>query len=310
MSESIRRSKLNLSLFLERAFPYLMVTPTIIVVCTLIIYPILTGISLSFYNYVLVSSEKPFIGLKNYSEILSDLRFHRILFNTVIFALLSVAISTLIGLGSALFLNKSGKLTGTFRSIGYLPWITPSVVFVYVWVWAFSKHFSPFNALLVNIHLLDSPIAFLGNLDIKFLGLSLPFWSVLFVRVWASFPFKTTTLLAALQNIPQERYDAAYVDGANRFQQFWYIVLPGIMPVMFIVVSMSTIWNLNHFDINYLMTSGGPQDTTNVLPIFIYNRAFIHYRMGLASAAGIIVLLVASVVGVIYLKYVSKGEER
>jgi len=307
--DNFKRLRFKLETGFDRVFPYVMVAPTIAVICALIIYPIITGIKLSFYNYTLVSPIKPYIGLENYANLLKNTRFLFILGNTVVFAVFSVIISTLIGLLVALFLNKSSKVTGVYRSIGFLPWITPSVVFAYVWVWMFSKSFSPLNDLLMRLHIIDSPIAFLGDMSIKFLGLPLPFWSVLLVRVWFSFPFKMIMFLAALQSIPQTRYDAALVDGANKLQQFFYIILPAIMPVMFVVVALSTIWNLSHFDTNYLMTGGGPQDSTNVIPIFIYNRAFIHYKMGLASAAGVIILLLAAIIGFIYMRYMTRGEE-
>lgn len=308
-SSNLKRLRFKFQLSFDQAFPYLMVAPTVAVIGTLIIYPIITGIRLSFYDYTLVMPVKPYIGFRNYLNLLSDLRFLFILGNTVLFAVLSVAISAGIGLLVALFLNRSSKVIGIYRSIGFLPWITPMIVIAYVWVWMFSKSFSPLNTVLMKLRIIDEPVAFLGDLDIKFLGLSLPFWSVLTVRVWFSFPFKTIMFLAGLQSIPQTIYDAARVDGANKLQQFRHITLPALMPVVFVVVALSTIWNLSHFPTNYLMTSGGPQDSTNVIPIFIYNRAFIHYKMGLASAAGVIILILAGVIGYIYMKYMSRGEE-
>ncbi len=294
--------------FIDRAFPYLMTLPTVVVLGLLVVYPLITGVRLSFFNYNLMFPTKPFVGLENYRHLLSDSRFLFLLWNTVLFALLSVVFSTLLGLLVALFLNQKSKVVGVYRAIGFLPWITPTVVVSYVFVWMFSKSFSPINSFLTAFSIIEEPIAFLGSPEIKFLGLSLPFWSVLGVRVWTQFPFKMVMLLAALQTVPQELYDAAEVDGANRFQQFWRITIPAIWPVMVVTVSLSTIWNLSLFDINFLMTSGGPHDLTNVAPIFIYNEAFIHYRMGLASAAGVIILVLASVVGVVYLRSIRREE--
>jgi len=308
-SSNLKRLRSKFQLNFDQAFPYLMVAPTIAIIGILIIYPIITGIRLSFYDYTLVMPVKPYIGFRNYLNLLSDLRFLSILGNTMLFAVLSVAISTVIGLLVALFLSRSSRVIGIYRSIGFLPWITPLIVIAYIWVWMFSKNFSPINTVLMKFHIIDEPVAFLGALDIKFLGLGLPFWSVLTVRVWFSFPFKMIMFLAGLQSIPQRLYDAARVDGANKLQQFLHITLPALVPIMFVVVALSTIWNLSHFPTNYLMTAGGPQDSTNVTPIFIYNQAFIHYKMGLASAGGVIILILAGVIGYIYMKYFSKGEE-
>lgn len=286
-----------------------MMAPAVIVIAVLIIYPILEGIRLSLFNYNLMSRNRPFIGLGNFTALIQDARFLGIVWNTILFAAISNGVSTIIGLAAALLLNKAGKFTGMLRALGYLPWITPAVVFVYIWSWAMSRSFSPFNPILMSLGVISSPLSFLGDTSIGFLGLSLPVWSMLFVRIWASYPFKMTMLLAALQSIPTERYDAARVDGANVLQQFRHIVVPGIMPVLLIVISISTIWNLSHFEVNYLLTGGGPGDTTSVMPIFIYNRAFVHYRMGLASAAGLYIFVLAGIVGVIYMWFV-RGEDR
>ena len=286
-----------------------MMAPAVIVIAVLIIYPILEGIRLSLFNYNLMSRNRPFIGLGNFTALIQDARFLGIVWNTILFAAISNGVSTIIGLAAALLLNKAGKFTGMLRALGYLPWITPAVVFVYIWSWAMSRSFSPFNPILMSLGVISSPLSFLGDTSIGFLGLSLPVWSMLFVRIWASYPFKMTMLLAALQSIPTERYDAARVDGANVLQQFRHIVIPGIMPVLLIVISISTIWNLSHFEVNYLLTGGGPGDTTSVMPIFIYNRAFVHYRMGLASAAGLYIFVLAGIVGVIYMWFV-RGEDR
>lgn len=293
----------------DRRFALAMMTPAILVIAVLIIYPIIEGIRLSLFDYNLMSRNRPFIGLGNFAALIQDTRFIGIIWNTVLFALISNGVSTGIGLLAALLLNKAGRFTGMLRALGYLPWITPAVVYVYIWSWAMSRSFSPFSQILMDLGLISSRLSFLGDTSISFLGLSLPVWSMLFVRIWASYPFKMTMLLAALQSIPTERYDAARVDGANALQQFRHIVIPGIMPVLLIVVSISTIWNLSHFEVNYLLTGGGPGDVTSVMPIFIYNRAFVHYRMGLASAAGLYVFALAAVVGLIYM-WLVKGENR
>lgn len=289
-------------MIINKFFPYLMIAPTILILGILIFYPLVVGIRLSFFDYNLMFPIRPFVGLKNYFLLLGDRRFIFLLWNTILFALLSVAFSTLLGLLIALFLNRRSRVTGVYRAICFIPWITPSVVVSFVFAWIFNKSFSPVNSFLVRVSLIDEPVAFLGDFAVKFLGLSLPFWSVLAVRTWTQFPFKMVMFLAALQTIPQDLYDAAKIDGANKIQQFRFVTFPYILPVATLVISLSLIWNLALFDINFLMTSGGPYDLTNVVPIFIYNEAFVHYRMGLASAAGAIILIFASIIGLIYLR--------
>lgn len=311
VEKSTRRKHVKLSTLgrSEARFAAAMVTPALIILLVLVVYPILSGIRLSLYDYSLLSQNRPFIGLGNFAELAVDSRFRLILWNTVLFAVLANTFSTLIGLATALLLNNSGKMTGAMRGLGYLPWITPGVVYVFVWSWMLSKNFSPINGALLSLGIIDTPIGFLGDTTTKFLGLTMPAWSVIIVRTWSSYPFKMTMLLAALQSIPRERYDAARVDGANVWQQFRHIVVPAIIPVLLIVYSISTIWNLSHFEVNYLLTTGGPQDLTNVITLFIYQRAFVHYRMGMASAAGIFVFVIAGIVGVVYVR-LARSEAR
>jgi ABC-type sugar transport system permease subunit len=308
-TQKIVKRKLSLS-DADTRFASVMIAPAVIILVVLVVYPIFSGLRLSLFDYNLMSKSRPFIGFKNFIELATDSRFRLILWNTIVFTLISNTISTMIGLVTALLLNKSGKLSGVMRGLGYLPWITPGVVYVFVWSWMLSKNFSPLNGLLLSMGVIDSPIGFLGDMTSRFLGLTIPAWSVILVRVWASYPFKMTMLLAALQSIPQEHYDAARVDGANSWQQFRHIMMPALFPVLLIVYSISTIWNLSHFEVNYLLTGGGPQDYTNVITLFIYQKAFVHYRMGLSSAAGVVIFVLAGLVGLVYMKLVRKEAVR
>lgn len=288
---------------------YALIAPALLILVALVIYPILSGIYLSFFDYNLLRETQPYVGIDNYIVLLSDPRFLKILWNTVLFAVLANAFSTLLGLASALLLNSSGRFVGLLRALGYLPWITPAVVFVIIWSWMFSGSFSPINAVLMQWGIIKSPISFLGDEKMIFLGLSLPVWSMLVVRIWASYAFKMTMFLAALQNIPQDRIDAARVDGANSWHVFRYVTMPGIMPVLLIVVSLSMIWNLSHFEVNYLLTAGGPKDLTNVITVYLYQLAFVQWKFGHAAAAGIYTLLLASVAAIVYLR-LTRSEER
>ena len=291
----------------EYLFSLILIIPAVLIILLLVIYPLFSGIKFSFYKHNLMSSSRPFIGFGNYAKIFSDPVNYQIMWNTVFYAFTANLVSSLVGLSVALLLNKSGRFTGVLRGLGYLPWITPGVVFAFVWNWIFSKNFGPINAVLLNWGWIDSPLSLLGDVDLKILGLSAPVFSVLLVRVWASFPFKMVMFLAALQNIPNEHYEAARIDGANYWQQFRHIVVPAIMSVFLIVFSISMIWNLSHFEVNYLMTNGGPKNLTNVMTIFIYNKAFVHYNIGEASAASVLVFIVAGLIGAVYM-FLAKRE--
>ena len=288
----------------DKYFAYIMVAPAIISILTLSIYPILQGIRLSFFDYTLINPSKPFIGISNYSFVLNDPRFWKALVNTVGFSVLSVLLSTLLGLIVALLLNSNLPFKGFLRSLTLLPWVIPSIVIAFTWVWLLNRDFSPFNEILLSFNLITRPVSFLGDLNIKIGPITLPFFSVLVVRIWTSYTFKAINFLAALQTIPEELYEAATIDGANSWQKFKYITFPSLIPVGAVVVTLSLIWNISHFDYNYLMTKGGPSDATNVLGTFIYQTAFSTFRLGYASAIGVIMLFVSSIFSIVYMSLV------
>lgn len=290
----------------DRYFAYVMVAPAIVSILALSIYPILQGIRLSFFDYTLINPSKPFVGFDNYSLVLNDPRFWKALVNTIGFSVFSVLFSTLLGLVVALLLNSKLPFKGFLRSLTLLPWVIPSIVIAFTWVWMLNRDFSPFNEILLALNLINRPISFLGDLNIRIGPITLPFLSVLMVRIWTSYTFKAINFLAALQSIPEELYEAATIDGANSWQKFRYITFPSLIPVGAVVVTLSLIWNISHFDYNYLMTKGGPSDATNVLGTFIYQTAFSTFRLGYASAIGVIMLLVSSVFSIVYMSLILK----
>jgi ABC-type sugar transport system permease subunit len=285
----------------ERYFAYIMVAPAVVSILILSLYPIIQGIRLSFFDYTLINPSKPFVGPENYLNVLRDPRFWKALYNTVAFSILSVFFSTLLGLVVALLLNSKLPLKGFLRSLTLLPWVIPSIVIAYTWVWLLNREFSPFNEILLSLNLIKGPISFLGDLNIRIGPVTLPFISVLTVRIWTSYTFKAINFLAALQTIPEELYEAATIDGANSWQKFRYITFPSLIPVGAVVVTLSLIWNISHFDYNYLMTKGGPSDATNVLGTFIYQTAFSTFKLGYASAIGVLMLSISAIFGVIYM---------
>jgi ABC-type sugar transport system permease subunit len=285
----------------ERYFAYIMVAPAVVSILILSLYPIIQGIRLSFFDYTLINPSKPFVGPENYLNVLRDPRFWKALYNTVAFSILSVFFSTLLGLVVALLLNSKIPLKGFLRSLTLLPWVIPSIVIAYTWVWLLNREFSPFNEILLSLNLIKGPISFLGDLNIRIGPVTLPFISVLTVRIWTSYTFKAINFLAALQTIPEELYEAATIDGANSWQKFRYITFPSLIPVGAVVVTLSLIWNISHFDYNYLMTKGGPSDATNVLGTFIYQTAFSTFKLGYASAIGVLMLSISAIFGVIYM---------
>ncbi|HHV94846.1 MAG TPA: sugar ABC transporter permease [Firmicutes bacterium] len=293
----------------EALFPYIMLSPALVAVLVLSFYPIFLGLRLSFYDYTLLYQSRPFIGWQNYIELMRDATFWSSLTNTLLYTVLNGVGSTIIGLGVALLLNRESRIRGFLRSFSLFPWVIPSVVFSYVWMWFFQRDFSPINDLLMRLGLISEPIAFLGNLDWGIGPFTLPFLSVLVVRLWSSFPMKAVMLLAGLQSIPAELYEAARIDGATTWQQFRHVTLPMLVPVLGVILTLTLIWNFGHFDINYLMTQGGPRNATNVMAVAVYLTGFGQFRLGYAAAMGGIMLLVTSLIAIVYIQMLRKRED-
>ena len=294
----------------DKLFPYLMLIPSIVGLCILVVYPVARGLLLSLYEYTLLYASYPFIGFGNYVELITkDTIFWGTLGNTVAFTILNGVGSTIIAIGVALLLYRTGKLQAFLRGFVLLPWLVPSVVISTIWLWLYSPDYSPINDILLKIGLIKTRISFLGNLDFKIGPITGPFISILVVRMWFSFSYKAVLILAALVNIPRELYESADIDGAGPWAQFVNVTMPGIYPQLMIILTLTLIGNFGYFDINYLMTKGGPLNYTNVMAVQLYSMAFEHFRLGYAAAMGVVILLITSVIAIAYVRLTSQNEE-
>ena len=252
-----------------------MLLPSILGLCILVVYPLVRGLFISLYDYTLLYSSYPFIGLGNYVELIKkDTIFWGTLGNTVAFTVFNGIGSTIIAIGVALLLYRTGKLQIFLRGFVLLPWLVPSVVISTIWLWIFSPDYSPINDVLLKLGMIKTRISFLGNLDFKIGPITGPFLSILVVRMWFSFSYKAVLILAALVNIPRELYESADIDGSGPWGKFINITLPGIYPQLMIILTLTLINNFGYFDINYLMTKGGPLNYTNVMAVQLYSMAF------------------------------------
>lgn len=294
----------------ERLFPYLMLLPSIAGLAVLVLYPVVRGLLLSLYDYTLLYPDYPFVWLKNYHELFTkDEIFWGTLGNTIWYTIGNGVGSTIIAIWVALVLNRAGRMQALLRGFSLLPWLVPSVVISTIWLWMYTPDFSPINDLLSKAGIIQRNIRFLSNVDFRIGPITVPFLSVLVVRMWFSFSYKAVIILAALVNIPRERYEAADIDGAGPWAQFVHVTLPGIYPQLMIVLTLTLIGNFGYFDINYLMTRGGPANYTNVMAVQLYLMAFAHFRLGYAAAMGIVMLLFTSVIAIAYVRFVVHRDE-
>ena len=262
---------------------YGLLAPAVLVLGIMIGYPALSGIWFSFHNKMIGFADPRFIWLDNYVNLVQNPAVWKSIGRSLEFAVTSVAFKLPIGLGVALLLNQSFRGRGLVRGIVLLPWSLPLVVSVLIWSWMYSDLFGIFNSLLMKSHLINEPINFLGDPN-----LAMP--SVIAVNIWRGFPFFAINLLAGLQSIPDDLYEAGRVDGASRWQLFRHITLPGLRTVILIITLLSFIWTINDFTSVWVLTRGGPGTATEVFPIITYKIAFIGLEVGRAAALPVMLL--------------------
>jgi len=282
----------------QRIFGYRLLIPSAVIICLVYVYSLVQGILLSMYDYNLMYPQKRhFVGILNFVQILTDdPKFWAFLFHSLIFVSLTVGVSYALGLACALLLN--GRFLGRtfFRAVLLLPWVVPFIVAVLSWKVMYNEVFGIINSLLLQLNLVQQPIPWLSSAQLALVSVSL-------VNIWKSYPFMMVMLLAGLQGISPELYSAAKVDGANTFQLFIYISFPLLKKVSMIATLLMSIWVFNNFQLIFLMTGGGPADTTQVLATYVYYQSFGGGEIGYGAAVGVIMLFILTILGYSYLKY-------
>lgn len=274
----------------------------VIVVFVVIVIPIFQNVWMSFFDHYLARpGVHPFIGLKNYLTLFADRKFQIATRVTVIYIFVTVAFRFILGLGIAMLLNHPFRGRGFARSIIIIPWAVPEVVACLIFIQMFDFQYGIINHWLLNIGILQEPAKWLSDMS-----LALP--SAMLVNIWKGTPWAAIMLLAGLQSIPLNLYEAAMIDGANAWQKFRMVTLPLLKPISLAVFLLLVIWTIKDFSIVYVLNKGGPALATEVLTIFIYHKAFEGLRMGVASAAGVLLLVGSMIFTIIFLK-VSSGEE-
>ncbi len=293
-----RRTQVNR----DTGFGYALLFPTALLIVVLIGFPFLRALWLSFHKKLLGAQDAPWIGLKNYTTVLQDHAFWASVKNTVIFTGGSIGLKLLIGLTVALILNEALPLRALWRSIVLLPYAMPTLVSVLVWKWMYNDVGGVFNYLLQKSNIQETPTLWLADPS-KAMG------SVIAVNVWRGFPFFVITILAGLQAVPQELYDAAKVDGAGVWSRFIKVTLPGITPVMAVVTLFSTILTFNDFSIIWILTRGGPGGATDVLSTLTYKIAIPGLELGKGVAVSVLTLPILVIFILLLNRFINRREE-
>ncbi len=282
--------------FSDRRQAYLMVAPPVVVLLGVAAYPILAAVWLSLHRMILVFHEQRFVGADNYAFLLRDARFWTALGNTAYFALVAVSLELALGLGFALLLSAAVPGRGLLRASILVPWAIPTVVSAKLWAWLFNPDYGAITRLL--------PLS-----DTSILGTpGYAMHAAILVDVWKTTPFVALLLLAGLQTIPEDLYKAAEIDGASRLRAFRSITLPMLRQAILVTVVFRTLDAFRVFDAVYVLTEGGPANTTETLSIYAYKTLMRSGDFGYGSTLSVATFFCVMAISVAYLRLLGPRE--
>ena len=277
-----------------RALPWLLLTPALAATALLVLVPVGETLFLSLHDVILYRPRvRPFVGLANYTALAVDPVFWESLGHSLVWVGAAVALQFALGLTTAILLNRSFAWRGIARALVIVPWALPSVIIGLVWTWMLDFNLGVLNQIGVRLGLLDAPIAWLARPDTAMAA-------VILAVVWQGFPFFAVTLLAGLQAIPRELYEAADIDGAGNVASFFNVTIPGLLPIIATSLLLRMIWVANSLDLILVMTGGGPGTTTQTLPLYAFLKAWSGANYGYGSALAVVLSLLLLVVVVAY----------
>ena len=274
-----------------RAAAYGFVTPAVITLALLLLYPFCYGIYISFFKTNLVNKWN-FIGLKNYAKVLTEADFYSSMKITLIFTVGVVLGHFIFGFLFAVMLNRDIKGRTIFRAVLLLPWLFPEVVIANLWRWIFNPTMGFLNSTLVSVGILKEPMSWLGSPKLALAVL-------IFICIWKGYPLVMIQLLAGLQTVPGDIIEAARIDGAGNWKTFWYVTGPSMKSTLSVTLILDVVWWFKHVTMIWLLTQGGPNGATNTIGVNIYKRAFEFFDFGPSSALAVVVFLICIVISIL-----------
>lgn len=284
----------------EWRFAFMLLLPAMVMIGTFVAYPFVRGIWLSLTD-IAVGGEGQFVGLRNFVKLWNDSIFRQAAQNTVLYTAAATGLKLVVGMVVALMLNNLVGFKRILRASMLLPWIVPTVLSTLAWKWMLDPTFSIVNWLFFQVGLISLRLDWLG-------GPVMALWSVILVNVWRGTPFFAITLLAGLQTISPEVYEAASIDGANAWQRFWAVTWPLLMPVTMVVMLFSVIQTFADFQLVYILTGGGPANSTHLFATYAYQIGVATGKLGEGAAASLAMFPVLLLVVVFQLWYIRRGE--
>ncbi|WP_421724955.1 carbohydrate ABC transporter permease [Bauldia sp.] len=272
-------------------FGYLLLAPAVLLMAAIIVYPILLSVDISLQDVRIarVGDEREPWTLKNYEWLFGSTEFWHAIWVTFKLVAVVGGLSMIIGFATAMLVNQKFRGRTAVRLFVALPWAVPEVVATVIWAWMLDSSFGVVNWTLLKSGIIAEPIQFASNPTAAFAA-------VCFVMIWKGYPLMSIMLLAGLQSIPEEQYQAAKVDGGGPWQRFAYITLPNMLPVAGVTLVMTTLWVFRDFAIIYVLTQGGPIGATTTLSILTFEQSFEFFRMGQGAAVGVFTMVLCAII--------------
>jgi multiple sugar transport system permease protein len=278
----------------QRALPWLLLAPALTATVLLVLAPVAETVWLSLHDVVLFRPRvRPFVGLANYTALAVDPVFWESLGHSLVWVISAVGLQFLLGLSAALLLNRNFAWRSIARALVIVPWALPSVIIGLVWTWMLDCNLGLINQVGLRLGLIDTAIPWMAQPGTAMAA-------VILAVVWQGFPFFCITLLAGLQAIPREQYEAAAIDGAGHVATFRNVTLPGLAPVIATALLLRMIWVANSLDLILVMTGGGPGTATQTLPLYAFLRAWSGANYGYGSALAVVLTLLLLTVVIAY----------
>ena len=276
---------------------YAYLAPTLILMVILLMVPIIMVIRYSFFDNVIVNKNPVFVGLQNYKTVLTDNKFWEAVGHTLYFVIVSIIAHMIIGMAFALVLNTrylSSTTKGIFRVLFALPWMFTASVIAILWRMLLDPN-GVLNFFIQALHLSKQQVLFLASRDVALRSVTL-------INIWSGYPFYMISILAGLQGVSTDIYEASALDGANSVQTFLHVTIPSIKPILISLIMLDFVWTLQQFALIWMTTGGGPVNATETVSTYIYKYAFTKYQYSIASTGAVILLFVCTIIGIFYVK--------
>lgn len=278
--------------------PYFYVSPATLLLVLLMLFPMVMVFKYSLMDGAIMKKDAAFAGVQNYLTIFENRVFWQSVVQTLYFTIMSVVFHFIIGLAFALLLNTNRVdplIRSILRVLFILPWLFTAVIIAIIWRLLLDPN-GVVNSVLMALHIINFKVEWFSSTRTAIHALT-------FANIWAGYPLYMVSLLAGLQGISKELYEAAGIDGANELQKFWYITIPQLMPIIISIALLDFIWTMQVFPLVWMTTGGGPIYSTEVLSTFTYKLAFSQYEFSLASASAMIILIISMSVTYFYIKH-------